>query len=343
MLGGCALLFVVGVVDDLHALPAWAKLGAQMGAAAIALASGLTVELVGSDWIAVAAGVIWLVGNDDAFNLLDNMDGLAATLAAIAAGYFALDAVTVQPNDPWCSCSRSRSRSPASASCASTCACAGQADAFMGDSGSPDARLRRSRASGLLTSYKVAGSTAATLLLPILDPRRADPRHDARDGRSGCSRGAPFTRAGATTRRTGSCTTGSRRSESWSCSRSLAAALGELELRLLRPQQHARDAVRRPADLRTARAVREPAPPTHDRDRSSEMTFFAVHRRRFVEVVVDFALICARVPQPRTCSASRGRGRSRSGLRMTNRIPRKLIVDGSTRFHQIVTLMPLVI
>ena len=37
---GCAVLFLAGFVDDLYALPAWAKLGAQLGAAAIALWSG---------------------------------------------------------------------------------------------------------------------------------------------------------------------------------------------------------------------------------------------------------------------------------------------------------------
>ncbi|HJV30485.1 MAG TPA: hypothetical protein VJ645_08200, partial [Gaiellaceae bacterium] len=37
VLGGCGLLFLVGLVDDLYALPAWAKLAAQIGAAAIAL------------------------------------------------------------------------------------------------------------------------------------------------------------------------------------------------------------------------------------------------------------------------------------------------------------------
>ncbi len=35
----------------------------------------------------------------NAFNLLDNMDGIAATLAGIACAYFAIDAVTVHSND----------------------------------------------------------------------------------------------------------------------------------------------------------------------------------------------------------------------------------------------------
>ena len=112
-------------------------------------------------------GVIWLVGMTNAFNLLDNMDGLAATLAAIAAGYFALDAVDRPPERHGARARRSRSRSRASASSASTCACAGRRPSSWATraarcSASP------SRASGSLTSYKVAGSTVATLLLPIL-------------------------------------------------------------------------------------------------------------------------------------------------------------------------------
>ncbi len=166
VLAGCGLLFLAGFADDLFALPAWAKLGAQVGAAAIALSSGLTVELVASDWIAVPLGALWLVGMTNAFNLLDNMDGLAATLAAIAAGYFALDAVTVHPNDTVLVLALSLAL-----------ACVGflrfnlrlrgGAAAFMGDSGSQVLGFAVA-CFGLLTSYKVAGSTAATLLLPIL-------------------------------------------------------------------------------------------------------------------------------------------------------------------------------
>jgi UDP-GlcNAc:undecaprenyl-phosphate GlcNAc-1-phosphate transferase len=204
VLAGCGLLFLAGFADDLFALPAWAKLGAQVGAAAIALSSGLTVELVASDWIAVPLGVLWLVGMTNAFNLLDNMDGLAATLAAIAAGYFALDAVTVHPNDTVLVLALSLAL-----------ACVGflrfnlrlrgGAAAFMGDSGSQVLGFAVA-CFGLLTSYKVAGSTAATLLLPILI--LAVPR----DGRS--------TRAAGTTPRTGSSTTGSPRGARSCCSRS---------------------------------------------------------------------------------------------------------------------------
>ena len=165
VLGGCALLFLAGFVDDLWALPAWAKLGAQLGAAAIALAGGLTVEIVASDWIAIPLAVAWLVGMTNAFNLLDNMDGLAATLAAIASVYFAI-AVTVEPNDTVLVLALSLAL-----------ACVGflrfnlrvrgSAEVFMGDSGSQVLGFAVA-CFGLLTSYKVAGSTAATLLLPVL-------------------------------------------------------------------------------------------------------------------------------------------------------------------------------
>ncbi len=165
VLGGCTLLFLAGFVDDLWALPAWAKLGAQFGAAAIALAGGLTVEIVASDWIAIPLAVAWLVGMTNAFNLLDNMDGLAATLAAIASGYFAL-AVTVEPNDTVL---------VLALSLAFACVgflrfnlrIRGPAEAFMGDSGSQLLGFAVA-CFGLLTSYKVAGSTAALLLLPVL-------------------------------------------------------------------------------------------------------------------------------------------------------------------------------
>ena len=166
VVGGCALLFLAGLVDDLWALPAWVKLGMQVAAAAVALAAGVTVEVVGNDWIAVPLGLLWLVGMTNAFNLLDNMDGLAASLAAIAAAYFALDALTVHPSE-----------TVLALAVATALACVGflpynlrlrgAASAFMGDSGSQVLGFAVA-CFGLLSSYKVAGSTAATLLLPIL-------------------------------------------------------------------------------------------------------------------------------------------------------------------------------
>src|SRR5262249_34554990 len=95
VIGGTALLFAVGLVDDVYTLPAWVKLAVQFGAAAIVLSTGLSVQIVSSDILAWIIGLLWLVGMTNAFNLLDNMDGLAGTLALIASIFFAIDAVTV--------------------------------------------------------------------------------------------------------------------------------------------------------------------------------------------------------------------------------------------------------
>jgi UDP-GlcNAc:undecaprenyl-phosphate GlcNAc-1-phosphate transferase len=111
-------------------------------------------------------GVLWLVGMTNAFNLLDNMDGLAATLAAIACAFFAIDAFTTHPNDL-----------VATLSLGICFACLGflpynlrlrgPAAVFMGDSGSQVLGFTLA-ALGLASSWTVAGSTVATLLLPIL-------------------------------------------------------------------------------------------------------------------------------------------------------------------------------
>ena len=166
VLAGATLLFAAGLADDLWTLSPIAKLGAQFGAAAIVLASGLSVELVGNDVLAVALALVWLVGITNAFNLLDNMDGLAATLAAIACAYYALDAVTEHPN-----------RVALVLALALGLACAGflpfnlwpgrAASVFMGDSGSQVLGFTLA-ALALSSSWKVAGTTLTTVLLPLL-------------------------------------------------------------------------------------------------------------------------------------------------------------------------------
>jgi UDP-GlcNAc:undecaprenyl-phosphate GlcNAc-1-phosphate transferase len=166
ILGGCALLFVAGLVDDLRHLGPLAKLAAQFAAAGIVIATGTQVQIVSNDVAATALALVWLVGMTNAFNLLDNMDGLAASLASIAAAFFAIDAVTVHHN-----------HDTLLLALALAFACIGflpfnlrpgrGAATYMGDSGSQ--MLGFALASlGLSSSWKVAGTTVATLLLPVL-------------------------------------------------------------------------------------------------------------------------------------------------------------------------------
>jgi UDP-GlcNAc:undecaprenyl-phosphate GlcNAc-1-phosphate transferase len=166
ILGGCAILFVAGLLDDTYHLSPLAKIGAQGAAAALVLVSGVRVEIVANPVLATLLGIVWLIGMTNAFNLLDNMDGLAATLAAIACAFFAIDAFTVHP-----------SHLVATLSLGICFACIGflpynlrlrgPAAVFMGDSGSQVLGFSLA-ALGLASSWTVAGSTVATLLLPII-------------------------------------------------------------------------------------------------------------------------------------------------------------------------------
>jgi len=167
ILGGCAILFVAGLLDDLFSLGPILKLAAQIAAALLVIFNGLTISgLISNDFLAGVVALVWLVGMTNAFNLLDNMDGLAATLAGIAAIFFAIDALEVH-----------KSHAVLALSLALALACAGflpfnlrygkSAAVFMGDSGSQVLGFLLA-ALGLTASWKVAGTTVATLLLPIL-------------------------------------------------------------------------------------------------------------------------------------------------------------------------------
>jgi UDP-GlcNAc:undecaprenyl-phosphate GlcNAc-1-phosphate transferase len=79
-----------GLWDDRFGLPPAAKLLAQLAAAAALVASGVHVALPGPAFVDVAVTLLWVVGVTNAFNLLDNMDGLAAGVGAVAAAAFAL-------------------------------------------------------------------------------------------------------------------------------------------------------------------------------------------------------------------------------------------------------------
>ena len=119
IVGGCTVIFVAGLLDDAFGLKPIAKLLAQFAAAGIAIGSGLHVELFTNDIVAVVVAVAWLVGITNAFNLLDNMDGLAATLATVAHAFTSPStrlSSTTTSSSPF---SRSRSASHASASCRS--------------------------------------------------------------------------------------------------------------------------------------------------------------------------------------------------------------------------------
>jgi UDP-GlcNAc:undecaprenyl-phosphate/decaprenyl-phosphate GlcNAc-1-phosphate transferase len=88
ILGLGLLLAVLGLVDDLRGLSPWLRLAVE-GGAGVALWAGATrTHLFWSDPLDLAITVVWVVAVTNAFNLLDNMDGLSAGVAAIAAAFF---------------------------------------------------------------------------------------------------------------------------------------------------------------------------------------------------------------------------------------------------------------
>ena len=95
-LAGALCFFVIGLADDLFALPPLPRLagqllvamavwsqGVRIGAVTLPFDSGLSLPLPAL--LSLLATVVWLVGITNAINWLDGLDGLAAGVSGIAA------------------------------------------------------------------------------------------------------------------------------------------------------------------------------------------------------------------------------------------------------------------
>lgn len=85
ILAGSTILFLVGLIDDILQIKPYQKLIGQFIGVAIVVGFGLTLPWTDSEILNIAITAFWLVGITNAINLLDNMDGLAAGISAIAA------------------------------------------------------------------------------------------------------------------------------------------------------------------------------------------------------------------------------------------------------------------
>jgi UDP-GlcNAc:undecaprenyl-phosphate/decaprenyl-phosphate GlcNAc-1-phosphate transferase len=81
---------LVGLLDDLRGLSVGTRLAVVVVAGLVLGVVGVRVSLPVPDLVNLALTVVWVVGITHAFNLLDNMDGLSAGVAAIAAATFGL-------------------------------------------------------------------------------------------------------------------------------------------------------------------------------------------------------------------------------------------------------------
>ena len=92
ILGLATVVMVMGLADDRVGLGWRLRLAVQVALALILVASGVRVTLFWPFTHPVVGGaltVLWVVGLTNAFNFLDNMDGLAAGVGLIAALLFA--------------------------------------------------------------------------------------------------------------------------------------------------------------------------------------------------------------------------------------------------------------
>ena len=85
VIGGGTTLFLIGLVDDFIRLKPYQKLIGQVLTAAAVVYLGLVLPWTDSSTLNMLITFFWLVGVTNAVNMLDNMDGLAAGVAAIAS------------------------------------------------------------------------------------------------------------------------------------------------------------------------------------------------------------------------------------------------------------------
>jgi UDP-GlcNAc:undecaprenyl-phosphate GlcNAc-1-phosphate transferase len=95
-LSGCMAL--LGLADDIFQAPAWAKFGTQILIAVAATWSGIIYPIFYTNAANIAFTIFWLVAITNAFNLLDNMDGLSPGVGLITALNTAL--ILSAPHDP---------------------------------------------------------------------------------------------------------------------------------------------------------------------------------------------------------------------------------------------------
>jgi UDP-GlcNAc:undecaprenyl-phosphate GlcNAc-1-phosphate transferase len=85
ILAGALALGAVGLVDDVRTVPPGVRLLLE-GAAGLSLwVVGVRAGVLGTAWVDLPVTVLWVVAVVNAFNFIDNMDGLAAGVAAASA------------------------------------------------------------------------------------------------------------------------------------------------------------------------------------------------------------------------------------------------------------------
>jgi UDP-GlcNAc:undecaprenyl-phosphate GlcNAc-1-phosphate transferase len=91
-------IFALGLVDDLKSLRPSVKLAGQVAAACLLIPFGVHAIFVIHPVVAIPATLFWIVAVTNAFNLLDNMDGLSSGVGFISSGF--MFAVALEVDQP---------------------------------------------------------------------------------------------------------------------------------------------------------------------------------------------------------------------------------------------------
>jgi len=98
LLAGGAVLVVLGLIDDRRGLDWRWRLAVQTAVASALVwrweGWRLSLYILDHAWITMPLSVLWIVGLINSFNMLDNMDGLSAGVAAIAAAMLVIVLLT---------------------------------------------------------------------------------------------------------------------------------------------------------------------------------------------------------------------------------------------------------
>lgn len=101
-IGGMVVLHALGLADDRKALGPYAKLLVQLGVAgALVIGFDMRAMTFLDDWgmghfPATALTILWITAITNAFNFLDNMDGLSAGVAAVCTTAFLITTLIIE-------------------------------------------------------------------------------------------------------------------------------------------------------------------------------------------------------------------------------------------------------
>ncbi|MBD5119147.1 MAG: undecaprenyl/decaprenyl-phosphate alpha-N-acetylglucosaminyl 1-phosphate transferase [Clostridiales bacterium] len=111
MLLGAVIIVVLGILDDIYALPAVPKFLVQIIAALVAVVAGNRIDVLSNPnifssnpvwqlgWLAYPVTVIWIVAITNSVNFIDGLDGLACGVSTISAASMLVIALLVSELD----------------------------------------------------------------------------------------------------------------------------------------------------------------------------------------------------------------------------------------------------